>query len=202
MADRRPPDKKPKGSGNPNRINRLLVKKVSEDYSKLTNLVVLTNLAVNSEQIREIRPALRDKNVRMQMVRNRLSMQAFKQLGLKDAEQLFLGPTCIVDAADPVTAAKVAVDLATRFNKSLKLVGGVLEGKILDAKSVEALSKFKTKTELIGDVVILAKSLGTRVVTQFKGPGSRIVGVIKALVEKLEKSEQPGAMLQEASKSA
>ena len=34
MADRRPADKKPKGSGNPNRINRLLVKKAETDYSK------------------------------------------------------------------------------------------------------------------------------------------------------------------------
>ena len=197
MADLRSPDKKPKGSGNPNRINRLWVKKVSEKYNKLTNLVVLTNLAVNSEQNREIRHTLRDKNIKMQMVRNRLSMQAFKQLGLKDAERLFLGPTCIVDAEDPVTSAKIAVDLVARFNKSLKLVGGVLEGVILDAKSVEALSKYKTKTELLGDVVMLARSPGVRVAAQFKGPGSRIAGAIKTLVEKLEKLEKPEAMLQE-----
>jgi len=202
MADRRPPDKKPKGSGNPNRINRLLVKKASEDYGKLTNMVVLTNLAVTSEQNQEIRHTLHGKKIRMQMVRNRLSLQVFNKLGLKEAEKLFLGPTCIVDADDPVTAAKFAVDLVTRFNKSLKLAGGVLEGKVLDAKSVTALSKFKTKPELLGDVVMLANSPGARVAAQLKGPGSRVAGAIKALAEKLGKAEKAGAAPAEAPKEA
>ena len=59
MADRRPDDKKPKGSGNPNRINRLLVKKAAVEYSKLTNMVVLQNLRINSEQNQEIRLSLK-----------------------------------------------------------------------------------------------------------------------------------------------
>ena len=187
MADRRPPDKKPKGSGNPNRINRLLVKKAQTDYSKLTNMVVLVNLKVTSAENQEMRNTLREKKTRLRIVRSRLTMKAFNELGLKDAQKLFLGPTCIVDAEDPVTAAKVAVDLVAKYNKSLKLAGGILEGKLLDAKEVEALSKSKTRPELLGDVVMLAKSPGSRVAAQLKGPGGRIAGAIKALVEKLEK---------------
>ena len=58
MADRRPKNEKPKGSGNPNRINRLLTKKAADDYGKLTNMVVLVNLKVSSEQNNEIRAGL------------------------------------------------------------------------------------------------------------------------------------------------
>ena len=188
MADRRPQDKKPKGSGNPNRINRLLVKKAETDYSKLTNMVVLTNLNVNSEQNMEIRQTLREKKTKLRIVRNRLTLKAFSELGLKDAQKLFVGPTCIVDADDPVTAAKVACDLVEKFNKSLKLTGGVLEGKLLNADEVKALAKSKTKPQLIGDVVLYAKSPGAKLAGQLKGPGGRIAGAIKALIEKLEKA--------------
>ena len=188
MADRRPADKKPKGSGNPNRINRLLVKKAETDYSKLTNMVVLTNLNVNSEQNQEMRATLREKKSKLRVVRNRLTMKAFSELGLKDAQKLFVGPTCIVDADDPVTAAKVACELVEKFNKSLKLTGGVLEGKLLNADEVKALAKSKTKPQLIGDVVLYAKSPGAKLAGQLKGPGGRIAGAIKALVEKLEKA--------------
>jgi large subunit ribosomal protein L10 len=188
MADRRPADKKPKGSGNPNRINRLLVKKAEVDYSKLTNMVVLQNLRVNSEQNHEIRATLRDKKSKLRIVRNRLTMKAFNELGLKDAQKLFMGPTCIVDADDPVTAAKVACELVEKFNKSLKLTGGVLEGKLLNADEVKALAKSKTKPEMIADIVLLAKSPGSKIAGQIKGPGGRIAGVIKALIEKLEKA--------------
>ena len=188
MADRRPQDKKPKGSGNPNRINRLLVKKAEVDYSKLTNMVVLTNLNVNSEQNMEIRNTLREKKTKLRIVRNRLTLKAFSELGLKDAQKLFVGPTCIVDADDPVTAAKVACDLVEKFNKSLKLTGGILEGKLLNADEVKALAKSKTKPQLIGDVVLYAKSPGAKLAGQLKGPGGRIAGAIKALIEKLEKA--------------
>lgn len=200
MADRRPKDQKPKGSGNPNRINRLLRKQATTEYGKLTNLVVLTNLAMNSEQTQEIRTTLRTQKTRMKMVRNRLTMQAFNELGLKEAQKLFLGPTCIVDADDPVTAAKVAVELATKFNKSLKVAGGVLEGKLLSAADVQSLARSKTRPELLGDVVGLAKSPGARVAAAVKAPGGRLAGAIKALVEKLEKAG--AAAPQEAAKPA
>jgi large subunit ribosomal protein L10 len=195
MADRRPADQKPKGSGNPNRINRLLTKKAATDYGTMTNMVVLTNIGVNSEQNQEIRTSLREKKTRLHMVRNRLTMKAFHDLGLKEAQKLFVGPTCIVDAEDPVTAAKVAVELVEKFGKSLKLVGGVLEGKLLNADEVKALSKMKTKPELVGDVVGLTRGPGGRLAAQLKGPGGRIAGAIKALVEKLEKAgaEAPAA---------
>ena len=188
MGDKRPAEQKPKGSGNPNRINRLLVKKAQADYSALTNMVVLTNLALNSEQNLELRIGLRGQKARLRMVRNRLTMKAFNDLGLKEAQKLFLGPTCIVDAEDPVTAAKVAVELTTKYAKSLKIAGGVLEGKLLNADEVKSLSKSKTKPQLIGDVVMLANSPGAKIAAQLKGPGGRIAGAIKALVEKLEKA--------------
>jgi large subunit ribosomal protein L10 len=188
MADRRPADKKPKGSGNPNRINRLLVKRAAADYGKLTNMVMLTNLRVSSEQNQEIRMIVREKKVKLRSIRNRLAVRAFSDLGLQDANRLFVGPTCVIDAEDPVTAAKVAVELVAKFNKSLKLTGGVLEGKVLDSKQVDVLAKSKTRPELIGDVVLMAKSPGAKIAAQLKGPGGRIAGAVKALVEKLEKS--------------
>jgi large subunit ribosomal protein L10 len=188
MADRRPADKKPKGSGNPNRINRLLAKKVEKDYGKLTNMVLLVNLKVTSEENQEIRTTLRENKLKLRMVRNRLSIKAFSDLGLKDAQKVFLGPTCIVDAEDPVTAAKVAVELVGKYKNSLKLAGGILEGKLLDPKEVEALAKSKSKPEMLADVMGMAMGPGSRVAGALKGPGGRLAGAIKALVEKLEKA--------------
>jgi len=188
MADTRPADKKPKGAGNPNRINRLLVKKAAADYGKLTNMIALTNLRLNSEQNQEVRFGLRGRKVRLHIVRNRLTSRALAGLGLKDAQKLFVGPTFVLDGEDPVLAAKAAMDLVGKYSKALKLTGGLLDGRLLNAKEVEALSRSKTRPEMLGDVVMLAKSPGARVAAQLKGPGGRIAGAIKALVEKLEKA--------------
>jgi large subunit ribosomal protein L10 len=189
MADKRPADKKPKGAAQPNRINRLLKQKAQKDYESLTNMIVLSNLKVDSEQNQEMRTELRGKKMRLKVVRSRLTMKAFQELGLKDAEKLFLGPTMIVDAEDPVTCAKVSVELVTKYKDALKIVGGVLEGKLLNADEVKSLAKSKTKPELIGDVVGAAKGPGAKIAGALKGPGSKIAGAIKALIEKLEKAE-------------
>jgi large subunit ribosomal protein L10 len=193
MADLRPADKKPKGSGNPNRINRLLVKKAQTEYGSLTNLVMLSNLRLNSEQTLAMRVALRGKKLTLKVVRSRLTKKAFADLGLKGADKLFSGPTCVLNGDDPVAAAKIAMELVGKYNKALKVIGGVLEGVVLDAKGIEELAKSKTKPELLGDVVMLAKSPGARVAGAIKGPGGRIAGAIKALVEKLEKAEKAAA---------
>ena len=111
MADRRPADQKPKGSGNPNRINRLMVKMAARNYGSLSNMVMLQNLNVNSEQNQEIRAGLRAKKAHLHLVPNRLTIKALSDLGLKDAAKLFVGPTCILDSDDPVAAAKAALEL-------------------------------------------------------------------------------------------
>jgi large subunit ribosomal protein L10 len=191
MADKRPADKKPKGSGNPNRINRLLVKKAQTDYKSLSNLIVLTNIGINSEQNQEIRSGLRDKKLTFKIVRNRLTMKAFTDLGLKDSAALFKGPTCILNGDDPVAAAKAALELSEKYAKSIKLAGGLLEGKLLSADEIKTLSKSKSKPELLGDVVGMMRGPGSRIAGALKGPGSRIAGAIKFLAEKLEKAAAP-----------
>src|SRR5438045_8967924 len=118
MADKRPKDKKPKGSGNPNRINRLLVKKAQTEFGSLSNLVVVSNLRINSEQNAEIRSNLREKKIKFTMVRNRLTMKAFDDLGLKEANKLFQGPTCVINGEDPVANAKAADELMDKYTTS------------------------------------------------------------------------------------
>lgn len=188
MADRRPKSEKPAGSGNPNRINRLLTATVKKDYASLSNMVMVSNLGLNSEQNNELRAELRNKKIRMRIVRSRLTLSAFREMGVKEAEKLFQGPTAIIDAEDPVLAAKIAMEFCKKFEKKLKVVGGLVEGKILGPKEIEALSQSKTKPELLAEIVMLSKSPGSRLSAQFKGPGGRVAGAVKALVEKLEKA--------------
>jgi len=125
----------------------------------------------------------------LKIVRSRLTLNAFRELGVADAEQLFNGPTAIIDAEDPVLAAKLAVEFCKKFEKKLVLVGGLLDGKVLTSKQVAELAKSKSKPEMLAEIVLLSRSPGSRVASQLKSPGGRIVGAITALVEKLGKTD-------------
>lgn len=196
MADRRLPGEKPHGAGKPSRINRLLVSQVSKDYDLKTNLVMVSNQGLNSEQTSELRTSLRSQGLKMRVVRSRLSVRAFKEMGLKEAEKLFSGPTAIIDAEDPVTAAKVALEFCLKFENKLQVVGGLVEGQLLDAKQIKLLAQSKSRKELLADVSGQAIGPAGRLVAAIKGPGGKLAAQVKALIEKLEKAETGAAPAQ------
>jgi large subunit ribosomal protein L10 len=202
MADRQLPSHKPKGADQPNRINRLLVAQMAKDYGAQTNLIMVSNRGLDSEETSELRGSAKSQGLRIRVVRSRLTVRAFRDLGLKEAEKLFSGPTAIIDAADPVTAAKVAMEFVRKFDKKLVVVGGLVEGKILDAKQIEALSRSKNKKELLADVAGQVLGPGALLAAQLKGPGGRVAGAIKARVEKLEETEKEAAPAEAAPPAA
>ena len=196
MADRRLPSNKPKGAGAPSRINRLLAAKVTREYGKLTNLIMVSNRGLNSEETGELRANLSGKGIAIRVVRSRITLRAFREMGLSDAEKLFSGPTAIIDADDPVLAAKMAVEFCKKFDNKLVIVGGLLEGKVLNKNEILTLSKSKSRPELLAELSLLLKSPGARIAAQLKGPGGRVAGALKTLVEKLEKAEAAAAAAQ------
>ena len=190
MADRRPASEKPKGSGNPNRINRMLTGLVQKTYSSQSNLIVLSNKGLNSEQNTELRGGLRNKGIKLRIVRNRLTLRAFQDMGVKEAEKLFAGQTAIVEGEDPVAAAKLALEFCKKFDGKLVVVGGLVEGKILTAPEITALSKAKSKPEMLSEIAGLVRGPGASLAASIKGPGSKIAGQIKTITERLEKGEE------------
>jgi large subunit ribosomal protein L10 len=197
MADLEAPAEKPKGAGQPNRIKRLLSAHIRKQYGQLTNLILLHNKGLNSEQTFEIRSTLRNQGIRLHVVRNRLTLRAFRDLGLKEAEaqKLFVGPTALVDAEDPVLAARIALEFCGKFSRKLALVGGVIEGQILGPKEVEALSRSQTRPQLLAEVAGRIRGPGANLAASLLSPGRRVAGAVKALVAKQEQAEaeQPKA---------
>ena len=189
MADRRPASEKPKGSGNPNRINRMLSGVVQKAYSTTSNLIVLTNKGLNSEQNTELRGSLRGKGIKLKVVRNRLTLRAFLDMGVTEAEKLFVGQTAIIEAEDPVAAAKLALEFCKKFEDKLVVVGGLVEGKVLNATEVKALSKAKSKPETMSEIAGLIRGPGGKLAAAINGLGSTIAGQLKTLTERLEKGE-------------
>ena len=88
MADQDPAAGKTVETGGPNRINRLLSAEIKNRYGALTNMVMVRNNGLNSEETTGIRAELREKGVGLQVVRNRVSIRAFKEMGLEEAEKL------------------------------------------------------------------------------------------------------------------
>lgn len=179
----------------PSRVNRLLCEGIEKDYGSLTNTVVVCNRGLSGEQAAEVRRELRGQKLRMRVVRNRLTKQAFKKSSPADFSKLFVGPTVFIQGDDPVQAARTAVQFAKKYEK-LQLVGALLDGQMLDADGVKELAKSPSRKQLHSMIVSMAMAPGRALGAILLSPGEKIAGTVRALVEKLEKAGEgsgPGA---------
>ena len=124
-------------------------------------------------EVTEIRKEIRKSAGEFKVIKNRLAKRAMKGTDWALLENQMKGPVGIATTTDPVTLAKVLTKFSETF-PALKLKAGVMSGKLLGVKEIEALSKLPSKEELY------AKMLGT-----LNAPASNLVRVLNAVPQKL-----------------
>ena len=95
-------------------------------------------------------------------------------------EKLFVGPTAIAYSfEDPAAPAKIATKVAKGEEKFV-IKGGYVDGKALDAKGVEALSKLPTKDELRSSFLALLVAAPQNFLALLQAAPQQMLGVLAA----------------------
>ncbi|MCB9737659.1 MAG: 50S ribosomal protein L10 [Deltaproteobacteria bacterium] len=162
------------------------VDQLREELAIATGVVVAAYDGLTVEQSTGLRVELRKSGSKLRMVKNtlaRLSVQGTDHEGLTP---LLTGPNFIVFGADPVAPAKALVKVAKDAGDRIVIKGGVLNGKTLDAKGVEALSKLPGKDELRAKLLGMLAAVPTKFVNQLAAVPRGMVTVLAARKDKLE----------------
>jgi len=123
-------------------------------WTESTAGVVTHYRGLTVSQMGDLRRSLHNANVSLQVVKNTLARRAAEGTGFKAAEELFTGPVAIAYGTDPVGMAKAISDFAKK-NEALKIMGGVLDGKAVNAAGINALANLPSRE------VLLSKMLGS-----------------------------------------
>ena len=116
-------------------------------------MIVSEYRGLTVKEIAEIRRALRKQDVSYRVVKNRLMRIAARD-SLGDAlDGLLTGPTAIAFGNDEAATAKAVID-ATRPFKIVKITGGILGSRAIDADGVTRLATLPSRE------VLLAKLAG------------------------------------------
>ena len=111
--------------------------------------------------------------------KNRLALIALEGTPYAGIGNLLTGPTALATSADPVAAAKVAVDFA-RTNDRLEIVGGAMGDTILDINGVKALAELPSLDELRARIVGLIQAPATKIARTISEPGAMLARVFGA----------------------
>lgn len=126
---------------------------------------------ISVAQAAELRSKLREADASFQVVKNSLTERAADQVGAESLKALLSGPTALTFVrGDAALAAKAVADQA-RATQLLPFKGGLMNGDVLDADQIRAISRLPSREVLYGQLVGIVAS-----------PISGLVRTLNALV--------------------
>ncbi|BDD10958.1 50S ribosomal protein L10 [Fulvitalea axinellae] len=166
-------------------IDELVAKFQENDFFYVTDAAGLT-----VEQTNAFRRVCFEKGVEYKVYKNTLIQKALEQL---DADySAFDGE--VLKGFSGIIFSKEVSNLPAKILKQFRKESGsekpLLKGASIDAElfigddQLDALSKLKSKVELIGEVITLLQSPAKNVISALKSGGDKLAGIVKTLSEK------------------
>jgi large subunit ribosomal protein L10 len=163
------------------------ISELHEKMAKAKAAIVAEPKGLDVETVTALRKKLRDSQVEYRVVKNTLAARAAKGTTLELVADKFVGPTAIVMSYDDVvTPAKLLAEFM-KDRENFAVRAAVVEGKVTDAKGVQALAKLPGLQELRGTIANMIAQPATRLARIIGTPGQQLARVIDAQREKLEK---------------
>lgn len=161
------------------------VEKLSGDLKNVANMVVATYTKMTVAQDYELRKALRGAGAKYQVVKNTLAEKAAQGTKVESALKDLAGVTSIAyTSGDPVAMAKALTKYA-KDTPEFTFKVGVVEGRVITIKEIEALATMPSKEELMSKLLFLINAPAQRLATAINAvPRNLAVVVNQAVQEK------------------
>ena len=142
---------------------------------------------VSAAQMDELRRAVRDGGGVLYIAKNTLVLRAAESLGIKGMAQIIDGPTGYVTVDGDVAVAAAALMAGIKeHNLPVEILGGVMEGNLIDAARVGQLSELPSRDELLG---MLASSLSAPLTGLLRVMSAPVEGLAQSLRQVLEQRQ-------------
>jgi len=132
----------------PTEAKRATVAELREEVSRHRTLIVSEYRGLKVSELAEIRRTLRKQDVSYHVVKNRLMRIAAEGPAGEALSPLLKGPTAIAFGIDEAATAKAVLDATRPFSRVVKIKGGVLGAKAIDAEGVTTLASLPSRAVL------------------------------------------------------
>ena len=180
------------------KIKSLIEKEISTRLDGIEAVGVLNPRGINAIANNQIRRRLREKKLRMTVVKNTLvtrALGAASSSKLKGFEKLLEGPSALVYGKGVGISVIARALLAEKKGlETLELRGAFFDGEVyVGDKGVTTASKLPTREEAIGLIIAALLGPGKKLAGALKGPGGTLGAILKTIEEKATGAASPEA---------
>jgi large subunit ribosomal protein L10 len=168
------------------KIKEMELNALRTTFQGVKDLVILQPLKLDSAADFEMRKKLRDKKIRVKLVKNSLVKKVFDENGVK--VDVGSGPTLLCWGADSIKELGTAVDTVLKELKKdpkapdkIKEKTAVAEGEPVPLAVAKTLP---TRKEAIGELMAAILGPGAALAGCLGGPASELAGILTAIEEK------------------
>ena len=159
------------------------VEELSQDLQKASTAILATFKGMKAAQSEELRKTVRGAGAKFQVVKNTLAERAASGSPLAPVLKDLAGVTSIAyTAGDPVALAK-ALQKYAKENPELTFKSGVVDGRVINSKEIEALASMPSKEEIYSKLLFLINAPAQRLVTVMNAVGRDVAVVINQAVK-------------------
>jgi large subunit ribosomal protein L10 len=167
-------------------LRRKMVDELAAQLKGQTNLVRLDVQGLTGLQGGELRASLREGKARLRLVKNSVAVHALKQAGIATFENRLSGMSALVYGADPLAIAKKLVAYREKHQKPV-LKAALIDGKEMDAASIETLSKLPGREELLAQLLGTMQAVTQKFVSTLNEIPRSFVGTLQAVADREQK---------------
>src|SRR4051812_23732874 len=176
------------------RVKSLIERDLGNKLKDVESVAVINPRGIDATKNNGIRRRLREKGLRMTVVKNTLVKRATAKSAIAGFETLLDGPSAVIYGQGSISAIARLLMEEKKTDDKIELRGIFFDGEIYTGeKGVEQVSKLPTREEAIGQIVALVLSPGKNLAGAIKGPAGKLASLIKAIEEKAEKAEKAQA---------
>jgi large subunit ribosomal protein L10 len=152
-------------------------------FAETSVVVVTRNLGLSVAQSTDLRLKMRDAGAQFKVTKNSLALIALEGSRYSPIGDLLTGPTALATSADPVAAAKVAVDFAKTTDR-FEIVGGAMGDTMLDVNGIKALAALPSLDQLRATIVGIIQAPATKIARTVLEPAAQLARIFTAYAAK------------------
>ena len=161
---------------------------LTEKFNQASNFYLADTSSLSVDDINRLRRLCHKQGVEMRVAKNTLIRKALEATGKQydGIIEALHGPTSIMFSETGSVPAKVIKEFRKAGDKPVLKAAYIDSAIFIGDKSVDELSKLKTKQELLGEIIGLLQSPAKNVISALLSGGNKISGILKTLEDRKE----------------